>query len=44
MIAVRTLQSLAAPEPEAAFEYLADGLKLAHSEGFIRLLSIRAAH
>lgn len=35
-IAIRALQSLAAPEPKTAFEYLEDGLKLAHSEGFIR--------
>lgn len=36
MVAVRVLQSLAAPTPEEAFEFLLEGLKLAQPGGFIR--------
>lgn len=35
-IAVRVLQSLAAPNPEAAVEFLSDALKLAQPEGYLR--------
>jgi LuxR family maltose regulon positive regulatory protein len=35
-IAVRTLQSLAAPTHEGAYQFLKDALRLAQSEGFIR--------
>jgi LuxR family maltose regulon positive regulatory protein len=36
MIAIRALQSLAAPETSTAMEYLAEGLKLARPDGFVR--------
>jgi LuxR family maltose regulon positive regulatory protein len=36
MIAIRVLQALAAPTPEAAYVYLTDGLELGFPEGFIR--------
>jgi LuxR family maltose regulon positive regulatory protein len=36
VIAVRVLQTLAAETPEIALEFLADGLRLAQPEGFIR--------
>ncbi len=35
-LAVRVLQSLAAPKPEAAFGFLADALRLAQPEGYLR--------
>jgi LuxR family maltose regulon positive regulatory protein len=35
-IAIRSLQALAASEPEAAFKYLQDGLNFAQPEGYMR--------